>query len=147
LEGWEFDLEQNTVWHTPSVLSLVVFHDLHVPALDVSRKRTLNWFSGGRRELDHRARIGASVGNHGFNSLHTRPRGGIDNLIEICIEKPSDLDKNFVACTEIACRFEKDGRVLQEGQRLPGSGCEWAKAPVFYNGNVAGREMMLFIGT
>jgi hypothetical protein len=70
-------------------------------------------------------------------------RGKMDPCAITFIEKPSDLDKNFVACTEIACRFEKDGRVLQEGQRLPGSGCEWAKAPVFYNSNVAGRYHLL----
>ena len=44
---------------------------------------------------------------------------------------------------KLAGRFEKDGRVLQEGQRLPDSGCEWAKAPVFYNGNVAGGYHLL----
>jgi hypothetical protein len=69
--------------------------------------------------------------------------GKMDPCAITFIEKPSDLDKNFVACTEIACRFEKDGRVLQEGHRLPGSGCEWAETPVFYNGNVAGRYHLL----
>ena len=43
--------------------------------------------------------------------------GKMDPCAITFIEKPSDLDKNFVACTEIACRFEKDGRVLQEGQQ------------------------------
>ena len=61
-------------------------------------------------------------------------RGKMDPCAVTFIKTPEDLDKNFNVCAELARRFVKNAGVQQEGQ-LPGSGFEWAKARVFYDGD------------
>jgi len=58
-------------------------------------------------------------------------RGKMATCAVTFIREPADLDKNFEACAEVVRRFE-NGRAIQEGQSVTGSGVEWAKAHAFF---------------
>ena len=115
------------------------------------------WILSGRGKGDQAAGTKWTAGVHKTNnelfavqtmlrkgkSAEKLVRGKMDPCAVTFIKTPEDLDKNFNVCAELARRFVKNAGVQQEGNQLPGSGFEWAKARVFYDGNTAGRYHFL----